>query len=537
MELLLVTSFFLGFGTALAVIPLLVRFCSPARHRLIECHHTHLTPVPRWGGVALVVAFLLVELFVALVAPEHRMRTPGRNVMIAGSLAMFALGFWDDLMPLGAKRKLLAQILIAGLVCSCDSGIEIRTFPFGGGSLHFGPWGVLLGILWLVAMTNLINLIDGLDGLAAGICLMLMALVVVIGHQVGSFELLASGMVGALAGFLWFNFPPARIYLGDGGAYFLGFQLGLFSLVNSQKGAVYGALVAPLFVLALPIADAVLAVLRRGLRGLPIFRPDRKHLHHRLRAMGFPPRNTLLWIYGLQLMFLLLGLAAFWSSPKRMVVLAIVAALLLLACAGALPFSRRWFAVGRALGRSLSMREQTRYALCLAQWLELEGGRHEAVESLWCDLVFAARRLGFVSVKLSLHGTVRHWQLQHSAPTSSASHAVQNGHKGVLEFKVPACLKNRFAAKDACGPNPRCEVFSKCCISDPRVFELMSELLAESWNKAVAQLEKRHPKRFRLESLVVNNQAKTGTAPLPLPNQPAANYTGRPFQGTENCLS
>ena len=111
---------------------------------------------------------------------------------------------------------------------------------------------------------------------------MLMALLAYVGHQSGNLELVACGMVGALLGFLWFNFPPARIYMGDGGAYFLGFQIGLFTIVNSQKGTILPALVAPLFVLALPILDTSLAILRRGLRGLPVFRPDRKHIHHRL---------------------------------------------------------------------------------------------------------------------------------------------------------------------------------------------------------------------------------------------------------------
>jgi UDP-GlcNAc:undecaprenyl-phosphate GlcNAc-1-phosphate transferase len=147
--------------------------------------------------------------------------------------------------------------------------------PFSATIIDLGNWGILITVLWLVGMTNLINLIDGADGLAGGICLMLMVLLAYVGHESGSFELLVSGMAGALLAFLWFNFPPARIYLGDGGAYFLGFQIGLLAILSSHKGTVLAALVAPLFVLALPIIDTALAILRRGLRGLPIFRPDR----------------------------------------------------------------------------------------------------------------------------------------------------------------------------------------------------------------------------------------------------------------------
>ena len=145
---------------------------------------------------------------------------------------------------------------------------------------------MVLTVLWLVGMTNLINLIDGVDGLAGGICLMLMGLLAYVGHDSGSYECLVSGMAGALLGFLWFNFPPARVYLGDSGAYFLGFQIGLFSIISSHKGTIFAALVAPLFVLALPILDTTLAILRRGLRGLPIFRADRRHIHHHCSKWG-----------------------------------------------------------------------------------------------------------------------------------------------------------------------------------------------------------------------------------------------------------
>src|SRR5262249_36561786 len=148
---------------------------------------------------------------------EHQARVPGREVMVLTSLLMFGLGFWDDLRPLGARRKLLGQILIASIVCCFGIGIQSFKIPFTGTVIDLGGWGILLTIAWLVGMTNLINLIDGVDGLAGGICLMLMALLAYVGHKSGTFELLTTGMAGALLGFLWFNFPPARIYMGDGG--------------------------------------------------------------------------------------------------------------------------------------------------------------------------------------------------------------------------------------------------------------------------------------------------------------------------------
>lgn len=187
--------------------------------RTQDLHHTHQKPVPRLGGLALAAAFVGVELLIEVVWPEQRSKIAGRTAVLPGSLAMFALGFWDDLKPLGAKRKLLGQVLIAFAVCASGIGILHFKIPFAARIIDLGGWGTVITVFWLVGMTNLINLIDGVDGLAAGICLMLMVLLTYVGHQSGSIELLVSGMAGALLGFLWFNFPPARIYLGDGGLF------------------------------------------------------------------------------------------------------------------------------------------------------------------------------------------------------------------------------------------------------------------------------------------------------------------------------
>ena len=301
-----------GLAIVLAVVPLFLRigWLRALVQRGRDLHHIHQRPIPRLGGLALLIAYAGVEAFIALFCPEARSKLAGRPVVLLGSLAMFGLGFWDDIKPLGAKRKLLIQIAIALGVSASGVGIVAFKMPFMGNVVSLGGWGVLLTVLWLVGMTNLINLIDGVDGLAGGICFMLMGLLAYVAHASGSFECMMAGMAGALLGFLWFNFPPARVYLGDSGAYFLGFQIGLLAIINSHKGTIFVALVAPLFVLALPILDTSLAILRRGLRGLPIFRPDRKHLHHRLLHMGLSRRKVVLSLYGVTLLFLLMGFAA-----------------------------------------------------------------------------------------------------------------------------------------------------------------------------------------------------------------------------------
>jgi UDP-GlcNAc:undecaprenyl-phosphate GlcNAc-1-phosphate transferase len=449
-------------------------------------HHTHRQPVPRLGGLALALAFIGVEIFLAVACPEQRAKTPARLVVLLSSLAMFALGFWDDLKPLGAKRKLLGQIAIALTVCAFGIGIQRFKIPFTSAIIELGGWGVFLTVLWLVGMTNLINLIDGVDGLAGGICLMLMGLLAYVGHDSGSYECLVSGMAGALLGFLWFNFPPARVYLGDSGAYFLGFQIGLFSIINSHKGTIFAALVAPLFVLALPILDTALAILRRGLRGLPIFRADRRHLHHHLLQAGLSRRKVVLSFYAVTLIFLAMAIVAYWSRGHLIPVLAGVGTLLLLLCAGKLRFSRSWFAVGRVVGESLSMRQEVQYALALMRWLALEGGRRNSAEELWLDLVFAVQRLGYSSAKLDLADGQRVWAQTDGLPaTRSVVQALQGGRLGTLELKASICETGDVAVD---GTQP-CEAPYLPCAVDERVFEIVSELVAEGWIEAVSKLQ------------------------------------------------
>ena len=160
---------------------------------------------------------------------------------------------------------------------------------------------------------NLINLIDGLDGLAGGVGLLLMGLLGFLAYESGvaiSF-VLALGMVGSIFGFLFHNFPPAKVYMGDSGAYLIGFVIAALSLLNSEKGTVLAALIAPVMALALPIADVAFAMLRRGINGLPIFRPDRGHIHHRLRRAGLSRQKTVAVLYAISLFALLGGLLAF----------------------------------------------------------------------------------------------------------------------------------------------------------------------------------------------------------------------------------
>jgi UDP-GlcNAc:undecaprenyl-phosphate GlcNAc-1-phosphate transferase len=453
-----------------------------------EFHQTHQTAIPRWGGLALVAAFLSIAISQSIFSPVSGQKLRIFYVIVGGAIGMFALGFWDDVRPLGAKRKLIAQILLSFLVYKLGIRIEILRNPFGE-SINLGAWAPLVTILWLVAMTNLINLIDGIDGLAGGICLLLMLLLAYVQRSMDSFPLLVCGVAGGLIGFLYFNFPPAKIYLGDGGAYFLGFFIGELTITSSHKGTVVAALVAPLFVLALPILDVSLAIVRRGLRGLPIFRPDRKHIHHRLLEIGLSRRRAVLGMYCFTTVFLFLGMVVFGTEGRFIPVLTGIAILIVLLMAGTLSFAREWFSVGRVIGNSLRMREEISYIVLLTRWLAIEGRRVKGVEELWELFAFAADRVGLSYVRLLLQDGERQWHRNEvcSLDCHFAQFDFRSRGVGILEFKadIRSSCEDK-GEKRACVRQLR---ETGDCIGNYQTFEVATELLAEGWHKAARHLQ------------------------------------------------
>ena len=260
--------------------------------------------------------------------------------------------------------------------------------------------------------------------------------------------------------------------MGDGGAYSMGFLIACLTIVSSQKGTVLAALIAPLFALALPILDTALAILRRGLHGLPLFRADRKHLHHRLLAEGISRRRLVLGAYVFTAFFLFLGLAAFWSHGAQLPILFGFGLLFVLIAAGRLRFSREWFSVGRVLGNSLSRRTEIQYALAQTRWLILDGSRCQNLDTLFDDTLFVARKLGFVSLKIRMVETEKNWQ----QPGCEPSHCWRFPHNRpgykecYIALAAPHADKNQIA-------------------NDKQTFRIMAELVTEGWTKALADWE------------------------------------------------
>jgi UDP-GlcNAc:undecaprenyl-phosphate/decaprenyl-phosphate GlcNAc-1-phosphate transferase len=269
--------------------------------------HVHERSIPRLGGIAMVVAFfapLLIlwraDAVIGAVLDQESLRLVG---LFGGGLLMCAVGVIDDTRGLRALHKLCAQIAVALFAYRCGFSIHTVYVPFVG-DLAMGVFAVPVTVLWIVGVVNAVNLIDGLDGLAAGVVFFAAITNLLVAWLGGAvfIALLSAATAGAVLGFLFYNFNPARIFMGDSGSYFLGFVLAVTSLI-SQKASTAVSLLVPVVALGVPIIDTLFAMVRRILERRPVFSPDRGHIHHRLLDMGITHRRAVLIIYGFSVAF------------------------------------------------------------------------------------------------------------------------------------------------------------------------------------------------------------------------------------------
>jgi UDP-GlcNAc:undecaprenyl-phosphate GlcNAc-1-phosphate transferase len=282
-------------------------------HRRVHAH-----PVPRLGGVALLLATIGALYITPLLGVRalDLLEGQGWNLrwLLGGVLLIVITGSVDDVRGLPPLVKLGLQILAAGLALAGGYGLRGVTNPFGGGFIEFGAVGALLTLAWIVTITNAFNLIDGLDGLAAGVALIASTTLFAVSLAQGRTDAacLWATIAGALAGFLRYNFNPASIFLGDSGSLLLGYLLGVLSIQSLQKGATAVIVLVPMLALGLPLMEVVLTLLRRTFfSGVSsIFHADREHIHHRLMGQGMTHRRAVLTLYAVCVAFSALAFAA-----------------------------------------------------------------------------------------------------------------------------------------------------------------------------------------------------------------------------------
>jgi len=313
----------------------------------------HTDPIPRLGGVGIFIGLIggsvAVPLLLPLIAPslEAQRYTPGFILVFLAFGVIHGMGLVDDFHNLRAGLKFVLQLLAAAMVTAGGFMIERVTLP-GVGSVALGIFAYPLTVLWIVAISNAINLVDGIDGLAAGIAawtsLSLALMSILTGRHIPA--LVALSLLGAVMGFLAFNFPPARIFMGDSGSLLIGFVLAVIPLLGSPGTTALDELAAPATLLMIPILDTILAIVRRLRRKLPIYAPDKEHIHHRLLAIGFKDTSILILVYS--------ACVAFGAAAIGSLFLGRLPRLLILACIWAAAVAAIWVLDGIRRRRFLS---------------------------------------------------------------------------------------------------------------------------------------------------------------------------------------
>ncbi|WP_395748401.1 MraY family glycosyltransferase [Prosthecobacter sp.] len=340
----------------------------------------HEKAVSRLGGAPIFLAVSLACLVAGYIGGLGWTRW--LPVAVCNAL-IFSVGFVDDLKPLGAKVKLVGQIGTALILYALGVSIDILSNPFGEGALTLGWWSLPITLLWLVTIPNIVNLIDGMDGLAGGFGLFLCLTLAFLGYYRAQPDVLvvSLAMAGALAGFLIFNLPPAKIFLGDGGAYLIGFFIASVSLFTSDKGSIIGALLVIIIALGVPILDTLFAILRRAIRGVSIFNADAEHIHHRLILLGYSKGRALAAMYAVCLALSLVGLSILMTKGIALPVAGAVLFLLALGAARYLGYVRSWSNFRAQLEEVMERRRQREFFRAYGRVLDFEVERCEEFRS------------------------------------------------------------------------------------------------------------------------------------------------------------
>ena len=285
----------------------------------------HTKIMPRMGGLAIYLSFFAV----LFLSHEMTMQHIG---LLTGCTVLVLVGIIDDKTDMPAKIKLLGQILAACIVVASGVRVEFMTNFILGGVFPLYVFSVPFTVLWIVAITNAVNLIDGLDGLAAGTSIIAATTMAISGYATGQTEMasMALILIGASLGFLKYNFHPAKIFMGDTGSMFLGYNLSVLAIMGFTKSFTVLSLVTPILVLAIPILDTLFAIIRRKMNNKPIFKPDKNHLHHCLLNYGFSHRNTVLIIYAVSAVLALCGLIMTYLNPAQGMCLLVVISVIII---------------------------------------------------------------------------------------------------------------------------------------------------------------------------------------------------------------
>lgn len=391
-----------------------------------DIRKVHSRPVPRIGGVAIFISSMGIIIPVLLfTTASNQFLTGFKGLFLLVAVCMiFLVGLVDDIFGIRARVKFVAQIVASLIVCGI--GIRIGSITITDSLvIHFGWLSWPVTVFWIVGLTNAVNLTDGLDGLAAGICAAACGVIAILTlyFSIPVMMIIMLSLLGALTGFLFFNFNPARVFMGDSGSLFLGFTIASSSVLCASKTQTLVGLALPVLALGIPVFDTFFSMLRRFLERRSIFSPDRSHFHHRLLALGLHQRHVVLIAYGLTLATTGLGMFMLVTRNTQTIVVFICILLLLVLvfrAAGTVRLKEMMI----SLKRKYEIAKQTRQEIENFEQIELYFRDARIFEQWWQAVCFAAENMGFTRSLLPLtnrDGTTRMLAWERSGFESSTS--------------------------------------------------------------------------------------------------------------------
>jgi UDP-GlcNAc:undecaprenyl-phosphate GlcNAc-1-phosphate transferase len=333
MQVMFYSSIF-AFLITLAMTPVIKKIAARYKICAFPNHRTvHNRIVPKLGGIAIYLGFLisLLGAFYLYYGTLSEVSDHVLGLIIGATLILF-LGIYDDIWGANCYQKLTVQSVAALIAIYYGYGISSISLPFGA-TINLGMWGIPLTILWITGISNAINLIDGLDGLAAGISLGVVFTFFLISLLFGDIQTIFSTaiLIGVISGFLVYNFNPAKIFMGDSGSLLIGFILACFAINGTNVSSSAVKILIPVVALGVPIIDTLLAILRRLRKHVHPFKADKEHIHHRLLFVGFSQRKAVILLYLVNALF---GITAFLISiiepQHHLILLSLVAAVVII---------------------------------------------------------------------------------------------------------------------------------------------------------------------------------------------------------------
>lgn len=396
-------------STVLAILSTAIVITVAKRFHLVDIpgvRKVHSKPIPRIGGVAIFVSMIGLVIPVLLlpndVGETFRLVQFKIITLLIAAGFMFLVGLIDDIKGLRVRTKIIAQLMSAMVICL--AGMRIESIPITATiTLHFGWFSWIFTIVWIVGITNAINLSDGLDGLAAGISAIACGVIAILAIYNGDtiMAILMLALLGSLTGFLLFNFEPAKTFMGDSGSLFLGFTIASASILSATKTETIVGLALPILALGIPIFDTLFSMLRRFLERRSMFSPDRSHFHHRLLALGLRQRHVVLTTYLITLLAAGMGMFMLVTRNSQTIII-FICTLILLVLVFRVVGSIRLRDTIAGIKNKHSITSQKKQELNAYENIELHFRQVEKFDDWWQAVCFAAGEMDFSRSSLRL---------------------------------------------------------------------------------------------------------------------------------------